>query len=123
MRIFIAEPDKDLGVGLQFLLHQEPGIKVIGIADNGKGMPSTLEVFRPDVVLLDWNLPGVPMKELVTEIRALDFQLKIIVISYRQEFESVAMAAGADYFIIKNSPPDKLITLLRNMVQAPADST
>jgi len=119
MRIFIAETNKDLRVGLQFLIHQEPGCKVIGVADNGKGLQTQLQISQPDVLLLDWYLPGAPLAELIAEIRAHDSQLKIIVTSIRPEDKSAVIASGANNFVVKNSPPDNLIDLLTTMRSTP----
>ena len=123
MRIFLAEKSKDLRVGLQFLLHQEPGLQVIGVADSGKGLPTRIKASQPDVLLLDWYLPDAHMTELIADIRALDFQLQIIVISVHPQEKSAVMSAGADYFIVKNSPPDKLLAKLRDYSQIPTDVT
>lgn len=121
MQIFIADTNQDLRVGLQFLLHQEPGFHVIGVADNGKDLPTRIKTSQPDVLLLDWHLPGVPVTELVADIKGLEMLLKIIVISVRPEDKSVAMAAGANDFAVKNAPPDKLLAILRDYSQTPAD--
>jgi len=72
MRIFLAESDPELRVGLQFLINQQPGIQVIGIAVNGNDLPSQVVASRPDVIVLDWKLPGKPMVELLADIQALD---------------------------------------------------
>jgi len=78
MRIFLAESDPELRVGLQFLINQQPGIQVIGIAVNGNDLPSQVVASRPDVIVLDWKLPGKPMVELLADIQALDLPKKLI---------------------------------------------
>jgi two-component system response regulator MtrA len=96
-------------------LQQEPGYQVIGIADNGNGLSSQLKASQPEVLLLDWYLPGKPMNELIADIRALELPLKIVGISIQPEDESEARAAGVDHFITKAAPPDKLMVLLNTM--------
>ncbi len=115
MKIFLAEADKKLRVGLQFLINQEPGFQVIGIAVNGNGLPSQLQASQPDVLLLDWRLPGVPINELVADIRALEMPLKIVAVSIRPEDESEARAANVDVFVTKANSPDKLLAELKTM--------
>ena len=115
MRIFLAESDPELRVGLQFLINQQPGFQVIGIADNGNEFSSKLKASQPDVLLLDWYLPGKPMNDLIADIRSLDLQLKIVCISIHPEDESEAWAAGVDHFFSKEAPPDNLIVLLNTM--------
>ena len=112
MRIFLAEPDPELRVSLQFLINQQPGIQVIGIADNGNDLPSQLVASRPDVIVLDWKLPGKPIVELLAGIQTLDLPLKIISISTYPQDEFEARVAGVDIFATKANTPKKLIELL-----------
>ena len=113
MRLFIADADQELRVGLQLRLNQEPGLLVVGIAVGAKGLVAQVELSEPDVVLLDWLLPGRPASELVADLRALERRPKIIVLAVRPEVESEAMAAGADVFVTKSAPPDRLVAILR----------
>ncbi len=115
MRLFIADADSAVRLAYQMYLQQEPGYQVIGIADNGNGLSSQLKASQPEVLLLDWHLPGEPMNELIADIRALELQLKIVGISIHPENESEARAAGVDHFITKAAPPDKLMVLLDTM--------
>ena len=115
MRIFLAESDPDLRMGLQFLIYQQPGYQVIGIADSGKGLKKQLKASKPDVLLLDWYLPGKPMNDLVKDIRALKLSLKIVAMSIYPEDESEILGSGVDHFITKESHPNEIMVLLRKM--------
>jgi len=105
------------------LLNNEPGFQVVGLAIQTKGLVDQIAATEPDVLMLDWQLTGEPMGEMIANIRALDFQLKIIVVSIRPEDKSAAMATGANYFATKNSPPDELLAILGEIRQTPADGT
>lgn len=120
MRIFIADSDSELRVGLQFLIHQQHGYQVIGISDSGKGLKKQVKASRPDVLLLDWYLPGKLMNDLVKDIKALEQPPKIIAESIYPDDESEALAAGVDHFIAKDTHPDKLIVVL-NMLKLQED--
>ena len=121
MRLFIADARKELRLALQMLLNQEAGMHVTGIAVETKGLAAQIAASEPDVLLLDWHLPGMPIKELVVDIQALAPLLKIVVLSVNPEDESAAMNAGADAFVTKNSPPDQLLAVLNNMRQTHTD--
>ena len=112
MRIFLAESDPELRVGLQFLIYQQPGYQVIGITDSGKGLKKQIKASKPDVLLLEWYLPGKAMNELITDIRMLDLPLKIIVMSIFPEDQGEALASGVDHFITKESHPNEIMVLL-----------
>ena len=121
MRLFIADADQELRVSLQLLLHQEPGMLVVGIAVHAKGLLAQLAPSKPDVLLLDWLLPGRPAEDLLADLHALERRPQIIVLSVRPEVESAAMAAGADAFVTKAGPSDRLIAILRDMRSKLAD--
>jgi DNA-binding response OmpR family regulator len=115
MRIFLAESDPELRVGLQFLIYQQPGYQVIGITDGGKGLKKQIKASKPDVLLLDWYLPGKDMNELVRDIKALNLPPDIIAMSIYPEDESRILASGVDHFITKESHPNEIMVLLRKM--------
>ena len=115
MRLFIADADKQLRVALQILLHQEPGMQVTGVATEVKGLLAQVEASQPDVLLLDWYLPGMPVTDLLAELQALDMPPKIVVLSVRPEVKSTALAAGADAFAEKSGSPAELLTYLHTM--------
>ena len=115
MRLFIADADKQLRVALQILLHQEPGMQVTGVATEVKGLLAQVEASQPDVLLLDWYLPGMPVTDLLADLQALDMPPKIVVLSVRPEVKSTALAAGADAFAEKNGSPGELLTYLHTM--------
>ena len=121
MRIFIADADQELRVGLQMRLHQEPGIVVVGIAVDGKDLLAQVTLSQPDVLILDWFLPGRPATHVLADVRALERRPQIVVLSVRPEVESEAMAAGADAFVTKAESPDRLIATLRDRRSKPAD--
>ena len=123
MRIFIAESNEDLRVGLQMFLLRDARMHVIGMAVQAEGLLAQLEAVHVEVLILDWNLPGASMPELVGEIRQLEIPPKILVLSVKPEGKGEAMAAGADMFISKNRPPERLLEVLDSMVEGSVNST
>jgi DNA-binding NarL/FixJ family response regulator len=115
MRIFIADADRELRMGLQMLLHQESGMHVTGIAVQIEGLEAQVAASQPDVLLLDWRLPGGSMPEVLAELRQSVPRLQVIAMSVRDDDEGEAMAAGADLFVAKNAPPGELLKSLRSM--------
>jgi DNA-binding response OmpR family regulator len=74
-----------------------------------------LQTALPDVILLDWELPGRPSLTLLHQIHDLPSQPKIIVMSSRPEAEKPSLRVGADLFISKGHPPDHLLAVLREL--------
>ncbi len=121
MRLFIAEADQELRIALQMFLHQEPGMPVVGIAVHTKGLLTQLAASQPDVLLLDWHLPGRPPTDVLADLNALEQRPQIIILSLHPEEESEAMAAGADGFVTKTASSDRLMAVLRTMRSPPAE--
>jgi DNA-binding NarL/FixJ family response regulator len=99
------------------LLHQEPGMHVVGMAIQTEGLLVQLEASRADLLLLDWRLPGASIRDLLSEIRGLESPPKIVVLSVKSEDKSKALSAGADGFISKTAPPDELIEVVRSQMK------
>jgi DNA-binding NarL/FixJ family response regulator len=118
MLIFLAESDQDLRIGLQMLLHQEPGMHVVGMAIQTEGLLVQLEASQADLLILDWRLPGASGRDLLSEIRGLESPPKIVVLSVKSEDKSKVLSAGADGFISKNEPPNELLRVVRSLKRA-----
>ena len=117
VRIFIAEADKGVRLALQMLLHHEAGMYVTGIAVQTKGLVDQIAASEPDVLLLDWDLPGQPMPDLLADLYKLEPRPMLAVMGVQPEVEHPALAAGADIFVGKSVPPTRLLALLRTMQQ------
>ena len=117
LRIFIAEPDRDLRLGLQMLLDPEPGMRVIGIAVRPAGLMQQVKAVKPDIVLLDWQIVLAMTDGTISKLKSVDSRPQIIVLHVRSETYKDAEAAGADYFFCKDSPPDQLLAYIRNVKQ------
>jgi DNA-binding NarL/FixJ family response regulator len=66
-----------------------------------------------DVVLLDWELPGMPPAELVQALRAVRPSLPVVAMSARHEARAAALAAGVTAFCSKAAPPETVPATLR----------
>ena len=113
MRLLMVGLGQEMGAALRFLLSQEPDICVVGESRNSQELLACLEVVRPDAVLLDRDLPGMPMAELLAELRARDANLGVLILCFNPERERAAVAAGARAFVDRTSHPRQLLTALR----------
>lgn len=103
-------------LALQTLLGQEPGrIEVRESADLGS-LAVQVRQFRPDLVLLDWELPGRPAAALLLALHQLDYHPNVIVLSTRPELEQDALDVGADGFVSKGDSPERLLQVLHKLV-------
>ena len=114
-RIFIAEPDRDVRIGLEMLLDREPGMRVVGIAVRSEGLVSQVGAAQPDIVLLDWQLISSAPEGFIRHLHSIESQPRIIVLHIRPETRREAEAAGAEYFFCKDVPPDQLLKILHEI--------
>jgi two-component system response regulator DevR len=113
MRILIAVPRQEMCVALEFLLSQDPDMRVVGESGTSQELLASLEVVRPDVVLLDGELPGLPTADLLTALRAHNSNPRVLVLCSKTEKEQAALAAGCHTFVDKTAHPRQLVTALR----------
>ena len=112
MRIFVADARKDLRLALQMLLNQQPGMHVIGIAVRSDGLVEQVTVTKPDLLLVNWDLPGQNLAGKLAQLRLQISGLKIVVLSARPEAGTPAFAAGADEFVDMSMNPEDLLEKL-----------
>jgi DNA-binding NarL/FixJ family response regulator len=112
LRVFIGFADEKLRVAMLLLLGSEHGMVIVGITDRLQGLVPQVDATQPDVLLLDWELSSQSLAKLITDIRNLGRPLRIVFLSSKPEKEQEVLGAGADYFIAKNAPPDKLLLIL-----------
>jgi DNA-binding NarL/FixJ family response regulator len=122
MRVFLADDQPKVRSALRLLLEQEPGLCVVGEAAEAEDLLAQLKATRPDLMLLDWELPGLSPtnsvrsgKQLVSVLHVFYPNLRVIALSGRPEACQAAVAAGVDAFVSKGDPPERLLATLRMM--------
>ncbi|MDA8217425.1 MAG: response regulator transcription factor [Dehalococcoidales bacterium] len=121
MRILLADDQLEVRSALFLLLDQEPDISVVGEASEASGLLSQLQAANPDLVLLDWELPGLHGKDAAAAagngvwkgLCSLSPRPLLVALSGRPEARRAAVAAGADGFVSKGDPPEELLRTLR----------
>jgi DNA-binding NarL/FixJ family response regulator len=114
-RIFIACADERLRIALLLHLENVPGMAVVGFTDRLKSLLPQLEASQADVLLLEWQLTPQAMIDLLAKIQTLPQSPKIVYFSGDLEDEQQIRAAGVDYVILKNAPPDELLPILNQI--------
>lgn len=116
MRVLLADDLAEVRSALRFLLEQESGMYVVGEAAEVDALVAQNESTQPDLVLLDWELPGVPATDLLSVLRARRHSTIVIAISSRPEARRQALDAGVDAFVSKGEPPDHLLAILHGFI-------
>jgi len=114
----IADDHAVLRDGLRLLLSSYPQFEVIGEADDGMTAVATALQIKPDVLLLDIAMPNMRGIEAILELKRLEPEIKILVLSMhdREEYVLQAMKNGADGYILKKSAAAELVAALNHVI-------
>jgi two-component system response regulator NreC len=111
IRIVLVDDHQMLRDGLRLLLNSELNLRVVGEAANGSDGLSVIKATRPDLIILDLGLPDMGGLAVIEHIQALDFSVRIIVLSMHTnpQLVSQAMKSGAEGYIPKSSAHTSLL--------------
>ena len=112
MRIILAEHHSKLLSALRTLVTEKTDHVIAGEARDWAELLKQAQKTKPDLVLLDWELPDRPRNDLRTDLCVSEKGLRLIVLSTWVEVKEIALAAGADAFVSKSESPDKLLEVL-----------
>ena len=117
MRIRVALVDDDPLVrsALALMLGGQPDLEVVGEAGDGREGLVMIERLRPDVVLMDIRMPRVDGLAATRALHARSDPPRVIVLTTFDADDHVveALAAGADGFLLKDTPPPQIIAAIR----------
>jgi DNA-binding NarL/FixJ family response regulator len=118
MKILMVDDHPIVRAGLKRLLAAEPALETREAAD-GKEALAVCREYRPDLVVLDLNLPGIGGLELIRRLRLEHEQLGILVVSMHDDpiFALRALEAGALGYVSKNAPPEEILEGVRRVGQ------
>jgi CheY-like chemotaxis protein len=118
VRILIAEDHRMMRDALASLLEKEPGFEVVGLAEDGLEAVHLAREAKPDVVLMDINMPKMDGIEATRQITRELPEIKVIGLSIQTEpqIASRMLAAGAASFVPKSSSPEELTEAIRTAV-------
>lgn len=118
IRIVVVDDHALFRAGLIGLLEDMPEFRVVGEASNGEEAIPIIRDLKPDVVLLDVNMP---VMNGVDAVEAIKKQVKthiiMLTISRQEDDLFAAIAAGADGYILKNAEPEDLRKAILNVVE------
>jgi DNA-binding NarL/FixJ family response regulator len=115
-RILIAEGEAQARRALREYLKAQPGLDVVAEAADSQSVLEQTKAACPDVVLLEWDLPGRPKADLFAALRNLECQPLMVVLGTQPESSSPAMDAGADAFVYKGEGPRQVMSTIRWLV-------
>lgn len=115
IRVLIADDHGVVREGLRAVLGAEPDIEVVGEAATGKEVVERAAKLRPDVILMDIQMPGINGIEATRRILEANPHVGVVVLTMFEDDDSVfsAMRAGARGYVLKGADPSEILKVLR----------
>jgi len=117
IRILVVDDDPLVRSALTFMLGGQADLEVVGEAGDGRAGVEGAAELRPDVVLMDIRMPRLNGLDATRELLAGDEPPRVIVLTTfdADEYVVEAMAAGADGFLLKDTPPPQIVDAIRKV--------
>jgi DNA-binding NarL/FixJ family response regulator len=121
IRILIADDHPVFRFGLRALLNAMPDTEVVGEVTSGEEIIALAGSVRPDVILMDINMPGVNGIEATRRIRETNPDIRILMVTMLED-DSVfaAMRAGARGYVVKGAEPTEILRAIRAIADGEA---
>ncbi len=122
VRVLVIEDHPLFRKGVVALLESVPGFAVTGVATTGEEAVSQAAALRPDVVLMDLQLPGISGIEATRTIVTADPEVRVLVLSLFEDDDSVflALRAGARGYVLKDADEEELTGAVRAVARGEA---
>ena len=116
--VFIVEDHPVFREGLVRLLDAEHGLEACGCAGDYESALKGIKKCRPDVVLVDLELPDKSGLELIKKVRALKLPAKLLVVSMYDEalYADRVLRAGGDGYIMKEESPQEIVHAIHDVL-------
>lgn len=118
IRVLIVDDHPVVRTGLRGMFETDPGFEVAGEAGDGAGAVELVLTTRPDVVLMDLQMPGVDGVEAITRIRSLPEPPPVLVLTVYDSDAQIlrAIEAGASGYLLKDTSREELFAAIKSAI-------
>ncbi len=117
IQVALVEDDPNLRANLIAMLNSSAGFECQAAYPDGKSALRGIPANRPDVVLMDINLPGMLGTECVRQLKDLTPNLPVLMLTVYEDSEQIfkSLMSGATGYLLKRTPRDKLLEAIREV--------
>src|SRR5687767_11391389 len=122
IRVLVADDQSMVRAGFRMLLSGEADVEVVAEAGNGLEAVEKAARFKPTVILMDIRMPELDGLEATRRILAADAGARVLILTTfdLDEYVYEALAAGASGFVLKDDPPEQLLTAVHTVAAGEA---
>jgi DNA-binding NarL/FixJ family response regulator len=117
IRILVVDDHPIMRLGVAAMVSKRKDMTVVGLAGSGEEAVEQFAKLHPDIVLLDLRLPGIGGVEALGQIRIIQPDARVIILTMYEGDDDIhrAMEAGAKGYLVKGLPPEVLVAAIRKV--------
>jgi DNA-binding NarL/FixJ family response regulator len=117
IRVLVVDDHALFREGVMHILSRAEDIEVVAEADNGRAAVEQCRALRPDVVLMDINMPGTGGLEATRQIKSEMPEIKVLILTVTDAEQALfeAVKAGASGYVLKSASPREVIDSVRRV--------
>lgn len=114
----IVEDHTLLREGLSTMIGSDPEIEIVGGADNGLDAVRQAVALKPDLILMDINMPVMNGTEALIDIKKRDPSIKVMMLTAHKAEEYIrdCLQSGADGYVLKHATRDELMAAIHKVL-------
>ena len=115
--VYVVEDDANLRGSIHKFINLNPDFTCSRAFSSGEELLDCNFEPKPDVVMIDINLPGMTGIECVSRLKQIMPEVQVMILTVYENSNRIfeALTAGASGFLVKNTPPDKVLEALRDV--------
>jgi len=117
IKVLLVDDHDLVRTGVRMILEGQTGIEVVGECVDGEHAIKAFKELRPDVILMDVNMPGTGGLEATTRLRQLDKSVRVIILTVhaRAPFPKHLLDAGANGYLTKGCAKEELVQAIQTV--------
>jgi DNA-binding NarL/FixJ family response regulator len=117
IRVALVEDTADIRNSLHIMIGGSPGFECVAACASGEEALGAVPALQPDIVVMDIELPGISGIECMRRLREAGFRGQFMMLTIFMDDANIfnALEAGANAYILKNTPPAKLMESLAEL--------
>jgi len=119
IRIILVDDHEIVRTGLKSYLETQPGLQVVGEAEDGETALRVAEQTRPDVVVMDITMPGMDGMQAAQRMKETSPESKVLALTIHadKQYFFQMLAAGATGYLTKQAAAEELVIAIRSVAQ------
>jgi DNA-binding NarL/FixJ family response regulator len=117
IRIAVVDDDKTVREGLHMLLQGSPGFNCVATYADGEQALAGIPELKPDVVLMDIDLPGINGIECILTLKAMNLPIQFIMLTVFEDPNAIfkSLSVGASGYLLKQTSPTRLMEAIQEV--------